>query len=79
MDDLSAEEVILALRRFITRVGLPKTMFSDNGTNFQCASKELKRLFKAINWNKVQEECSQKGIQWSFAVEAAPHTNEITE
>ena len=79
VDDLSAEEVILALRRFITRVGLPKTMFSDNGTNFQCASKELKRLFKAINWNKVQEECSQKGIQWAFAVEAAPHTNGITE
>ena len=79
VDNLSAEEFILALRRFISRVGIPKTMFSDNGTNFVAASKELNRMFKAINWNKVKEECVKKGIDWTFAVEAAPFTNGISE
>ena len=79
VDNLSAEEFILALRRFISRVGIPKTLFSDNGTNFVAASKELIRMFKAINWNQVKEECIQKGIDWTFAVEGAPFTNGISE
>ena len=79
VDEMSAEGFILALRRFISRFGMPKTIYSDNGTNFTAASKELHRMFKAINWNKIKEDCIQKGITWTFATELAPFRNGITE
>ena len=79
VDDLSAEEFILALRRFVSRVGTPKSLFSDNGTNFTASAKELKKLFKNINWERVEKECLSKGIEWKFAVEAAPFTNGVAE
>jgi hypothetical protein len=38
---LTTEAFLAALRRFIARRGKPKTIFSDNGTNFQGASNQL--------------------------------------
>ena len=76
---MSAEGFIEALRKFISRYGMPKTIYSDNGTNFTASSKELHRMFKAIQWGKIENECTQKGIIWTFATELAPFRNGITE
>ena len=38
---LSTEAFLAALRRFIARRGKPRTICSDNGTNFQGAANEL--------------------------------------
>lgn len=38
---LSAEEFLNALRHFISRRGLPRVIYSDNGTNFKGAANHL--------------------------------------
>lgn len=38
----SAEEFLLAFRRFIARPGKPSNMYSDNGTNSRPREKQLK-------------------------------------
>ena len=47
--DINTDSFILALKRFIARRGQPKVMYSNNGSNFKEAEKELGRfIFK--NW-----------------------------
>ncbi|CAG7652420.1 unnamed protein product, partial [Allacma fusca] len=41
--DLSTDAAINAIRRFTARRGVPEVMWSDNGTNFRGADKELQR------------------------------------
>ncbi|XP_062714101.1 uncharacterized protein LOC134290893 [Aedes albopictus] len=46
---LSAEACKMAIRRFISRRGAPQKIFSDNGTNFRGADRELVNETRAIN------------------------------
>ncbi|GBO27317.1 hypothetical protein AVEN_80683-1 [Araneus ventricosus] len=50
---LSSDSFNLAMRRFIARRGRPKTIYSDNGTNFKGSCNELSKL----DWNQIQREC----------------------
>ncbi|XP_015119027.1 uncharacterized protein LOC107042481 [Diachasma alloeum] len=45
ISDYAADGFIVAYRRFVARRGLCKNLFSDCGTNFLGADKELKKLF----------------------------------
>ena len=40
---------IAALRRFVSRRGLPNVVYSDNGTNFIGAERELEELQNVLN------------------------------
>ena len=44
----STEAFLAALRRFIARRGKPRTICSDNGTNFQGAANELHAVYKML-------------------------------
>ena len=46
---LSGQSCVMAIRRFICRRGAPLEFFSDNGTNFQAASKELVQEVRRID------------------------------
>ena len=46
--DLSAESFLLDLHRFMTRRGKPKAIWTDNGTNFIGAERELLRTYWKI-------------------------------
>ena len=48
VSDLSSRAFIAVLRRFISRRGCPKRIFSDNGKNFTGAQAELKELQKLL-------------------------------
>ena len=50
--DLTSQTFIAALRRFVARRGLVKTLFSDNGTNFVGVKRKLKTTMIApiIQW-----------------------------
>ncbi len=43
--DLTSEAFIACLRRFVSRRGLPKLIWSDNGTNFVGACRQIKELY----------------------------------
>ncbi|RLU23818.1 hypothetical protein DMN91_004026 [Ooceraea biroi] len=48
VSDYSAEAFLAALRRFVSRRGLCEEIYSDCGTNFVGADRELKELWKHI-------------------------------
>ena len=77
VSDLTTEA---CLRRFIARRG---TIFSDHGTNFIGAHRELKNLTDFLQENTNQKIiinfCSSQAIDWKFIPERAPHFGEIWE
>ncbi|GBN41372.1 hypothetical protein AVEN_182070-1 [Araneus ventricosus] len=65
---LSAENFILALRRFISRRGRPSTIYSDNGKNLVGTSNELKN----IDWKKLKDHVSLKKINLKLNPSSSP-------
>ena len=73
VESLETDDFLNALQRFISRRQKPKKLFSDCGTNFKGAAKELKEELKKLNHEKVGEFCSIIEIEWYFNPPAAPH------
>ena len=63
----------MGIERFIARRGKPQVLWSDNGTNFTGAEKELSACFKALNQRTIASKMSQKGIKWNFNPPSSPH------
>lgn len=59
--DLSAEECLLAIRRFIASRGVPVLITSDNASQFKISAEVLTGNF-----------CIEQGIKWRFIPELAP-------
>lgn len=81
VSDLTSQTFLAAFNRFISRRGLPNTIFSDNGTTFQGASKEISELFRKNGqfMKTVGEQVENKGIKWSFIPPRAPHFGGLWE
>ena len=86
--DLSKDSCILALKRFISRRGLPEKLFSDNGSNFIAARNDfLEMIFSDVRailskdsgGNSVTDFVIQKGIQWVTIPPRAPHFEGLCE
>lgn len=77
--DLSAAEFISCFERFVCKRGHCNRLYSDNGTSFVGAYKELKEAFK--NWDvpEVHEHLNKRGTDWIFMKPAAPHQGGIYE
>ncbi|XP_065094942.1 uncharacterized protein LOC135715938 [Ochlerotatus camptorhynchus] len=76
-------ELVSDLRRFTSRRGYPKTMRSDNVTNFVVAKTELHELWLLLRnqcaLGKITSYCTGKGIEWSFILPRSPHFGGIWE
>jgi hypothetical protein len=48
-------------------------MFSDNAKNFKCASKEIRLLYKSVNWAKVQAEGQKTKTLNGYLMLKKPH------
>ena len=46
---MTTEAFLAALRRFASRRGLPRDIYSDNGGNFRGAKKDLEELYQLLN------------------------------
>ena len=83
ISDLSTEGFIATLRRFIARRGKQTAIWSDYGTNFVGAARELKELDHFLNNSKTRDAitnyCSFQGIHWKFTPEQAPHFGGLWE
>ncbi|XP_055632538.1 uncharacterized protein LOC129773014 [Toxorhynchites rutilus septentrionalis] len=75
---LSTESCILAIRRFIRRRGSPIEIFTDNGTNFQGASRELKEQLKRID-RECADTFTDARTKWNFNPPSAPHMGGVWE
>ena len=64
---LSTDDFLLVLRRFIEVYGRPKQMFSDNGTNFVRAERELRQSVEELQASvKLQNFLDVQAIKWHF-------------
>ncbi|XP_030763125.1 uncharacterized protein LOC115887767 [Sitophilus oryzae] len=71
VSDLSSETFLGAMRRFISRRGRCNHIYSDCGTNFVGASRELINMLKSA--------AEQEQISWHFNPPSAPHFGGLWE
>ena len=83
VSDLSTDPFIASLRCFIARCGKPALIWSDHGSNFIGAARELKEFAQILELqttqNIISEFCSTQNVQWKFIPERAPHFGGIWE
>lgn len=80
VNGLTSNAFIAALKRFIGHRGSPQHMYSDNGTNFVGANKELRayiqQLYKDYHLDK---SIKLSGMQWHFNPPATPYFGGLWE
>ncbi len=83
VSDLTSDAFIACLRRFIARRGCPSLIWSDWGTNFVGAAREIKELFRFLQDQRIQDAVtsflSTQNITWKFTLQHAPHHGGIWE
>ena len=77
--DLSTDDFLLALRRFISRRGTVETIRSDNGTNFVGANNEMKTCLKQLDQVKIKSYMCGKNIKWIFNPPTSPWMSAVWE
>ncbi|XP_018395310.1 PREDICTED: uncharacterized protein LOC108771219 [Cyphomyrmex costatus] len=83
VSDLSSDGFLAALRRFVSRRGIPEHIYSDNGTNFVGANNQLKEMYLLFNSEQHKNLVSQFSIDhriiWHFIPPIAPHFGGLWE
>ena len=70
VEDLSAQEFLLCLRKFIARRGTPRQI---NAKQFKTASTVMSKAWKEVLCcTEVNDYTVKQGIQWKFIVDLAP-------
>ncbi|XP_008557268.2 uncharacterized protein LOC103578094 [Microplitis demolitor] len=75
VSDYSSSGFIAALRRLISRRGICTALYSDCGTTFKGAEKDLNRLFTqgTQESREILDDITVNSITWHFNPPAAPH------
>ena len=76
---LDTDSFIMALRRMMGRRGKPRNLFSDNGTNFVGAERELKDCLENLDQARITDSMTQEGIHWTFNPPSSPHFGGVWE
>lgn len=80
VDDYAAVGFLAAFRRFVSRRGLPSDMYSDNGTNFHGADRELNLTFKRlVSDPQIRNVIANDHVKWHFIPPSAPHFGGLWE
>ncbi|CAK1594930.1 unnamed protein product [Parnassius mnemosyne] len=69
---LKTHSLIMALRRMAARRGWPRHLYSDNGTNFRGADKELQRTMQDLDQEYLRSVGVNNGMDWTFIPPAIP-------
>ncbi|XP_066596264.1 uncharacterized protein [Prorops nasuta] len=81
--ELSSEVFLAALRRFTGRRGIPAHIYTDNGTNFVGANRELSDLYALLESeefvSKRDHYMLNNKIVWHFNPPSSPHFGGIWE
>jgi len=80
VDDYSTEGFLAVLARFTSRRSLPSHIYSDHGTNFIGADKELRNTFRTIIQDPILKgQIANDRITWHFNPPTAPHFGGVWE
>ncbi|KAI2664192.1 hypothetical protein H4Q32_002333 [Labeo rohita] len=72
LHSLDSDSFLMSLRRFIARRGTVAELYSNQGTNFKAAEKELHETFDGLS-SKLQQLLAKQKITFHFNPPAAPH------
>ena len=81
-NSMDTNSFIQALRRFVSRRGSVKKLFSDNGTNFVGAANEWKRAFQKMDHSKISDfllDQSCDWVEWQRMPPSASHFGGVWE
>lgn len=80
VNDLSTEGFLNALRRFVSRRGNIKEIYSDNATNFVGSNRELSEIKSILdNKDKLISTLNNQVIKWHFIPPRSPNFGGIWE
>lgn len=83
VSSLSTPAFLACLKRFISRRGLPSTIFSDHGTNFLGANNQIRELYSMLapeeTQNKIQNFATNHNMEWKFIPPHSPHWGGLWE
>lgn len=83
VSDLSTNNFLLCLKRFVGRRGIPQKIYCDNATNFVGACNKLAdlkpSLFKENNICEIETFSAQRGMKFCFIPPRAPHFGGLWE
>lgn len=76
ISDMTTENFLAALKRFISRRGKPAQIYCDNGATFKGANNQLKEFYKVQsseeNKNSVENFSASEGITFNFIPSYSP-------
>lgn len=77
---LTTEAFISALKRFVSRRGVPQCIYSDNSKTFVGANSELQNAFnRAIKSYELSKYLCHNHIEWKFIPPRSPHFGGLWE
>jgi transposase InsO family protein len=79
VQNMTAEEFLLALRRFFARRGRPQRVVTDNGPQFGVASSVCKTWKDVVSDPDIINFCANQSIQWSFITAYSPWMGGVFE
>lgn len=79
--DYSTAAFMAAFRRFVSRRGLCRDLYSDCGTNFLGADNQLRVMFQASTAENraIASQLAKDRVRWHFNPPAAPHFGGLWE
>ncbi|XP_076284390.1 uncharacterized protein LOC143210944 [Lasioglossum baleicum] len=76
----TTDAFLACYNRFSSRRGLPFAMYSDNGTTFQGADKEVTAVFRAATRDpNLLNKLASDQVKWHFIPPSAPHFGGLWE
>ena len=76
---MTTPTLINALIKFHNLFPGLEVVYSDNGTNFKGAEKDIKAAVKAWNNEQIQDSLMLKGIEWKWGPPHCPHFGGVWE
>ena len=73
VDDMTAEQFLMTLRRFISRRNTPHTIILDNAPQFKLTKTRVDKAWQqSITHENMQRFTSDAGMKWKFIIEFSP-------
>ena len=76
---LSTESFLMAFSRFCSRRGIPKKVFSDNGSNFVGAEAEIRTYINGWSTKRINDKMLEYNIEWFFNPPECSHRGGLWE
>ena len=77
VSDLTTAAFLASMRRFVSRRGIPMTLYSDNGSNFKGARNSLEELYWFLEQEHsnpiIHHQLLEERLTWKMIPQWAPH------